>query len=117
MTGTVEIDRLRVYARHGVAEQERIVGNTFEVSARLRYPLGKACSDDSIADTLDYGEAIALIRREMRESSLLIEHAAWRIVNALTTRFPLIEGGMVKVTKVTPPCGVEVKGVSTILEW
>lgn len=117
MTGTIEIDRLQVYASHGVAEQERKVGNIFEISASLRYPMDKACTDDSLADTIDYGEAIAIIRHTMSEPCLLIEHAAWRIVNALRTRFPLIERGMVKVTKVTPPCGVEVKGVSAILEW
>lgn len=117
MTGTVEIDRLRVYARHGVAEQERKVGNIFEVSASLRYPMDNACTDDSLTDTLDYSEAIAIIRHTMSEPCLLIEHAAWRIVKALRTRFPLIRGGLVKITKITPPCGVEVKGVSAILEW
>ncbi len=117
MKGTIEIDSLRLFARHGVAAQERTVGNIFEVSLSVCYPIDVAVENDDLMATLDYGSVIELIKREMEIPSLLLEHAAGRIVNALRREFPAISSGKIKVTKVTPPCGVEVKGVSVILEW
>lgn len=117
MNGIIEIDSLRLFARHGVAEQERIVGNTFEISMRLRYPTDNAVQSDEISDTLNYASVIDVVKREMAVPSRLLEHAAGRIVRALKSEFPLISGGLVKLTKINPPCGVELKGVSVILEW
>lgn len=117
MKGTIEIDSLRLFAHHGVAAQERAVGNTFEVSLSVNYPMDGAVENDNLGATLDYGTVIQLIKREMEIPSMLLEHAAGRIFNALRHEFPAISSGKIKVTKVTPPCGVEVKGVSVILEW
>ena len=33
--GTIHIDGLRIYARHGVNPQERVTGNMFEVNLEL----------------------------------------------------------------------------------
>lgn len=117
MRGTIEIDSLRLFARHGVAAQERAVGNIFEISLSVNYPLDGAVENDDLGATLDYGTVIQLIKREMEIPSMLLEHAAGRIVSALRREFPAISSGRIKVTKITPPCGVEVKGVSVILEW
>ena len=117
MKGTIEIYSLRLFARHGVASQERAVGNTFEVSLSVSYPIDGAVENDDLGATLDYGVVIQLIKKEMEIPSMLLEHAAGRIVTALRREFPAISSGKIKVTKVTPPCGVEVKGVSVILEW
>lgn len=116
-SGTVEIHRLKLFARHGVGEQERKVGNMFEVSVTLTYPIARACADDSIASTLNYAEAIDIIKRQMATPSQLLEHAAARIATALTDTFPAIESGSVTLTKLTPPCGVELDGVSVTLRW
>ncbi|MDE6652442.1 MAG: dihydroneopterin aldolase [Paramuribaculum sp.] len=117
MRGTIEIDSLRLHACHGVAEQERIVGNIFDISVSLAYPVDKAVETDNIEDTLNYAAVIQVIKKEMKIPSLLLEHVAGRIVKALINEFPLISGGRIKLTKVTPPCGAELKGVSVILEW
>ena len=117
MIGTIEIDSLRLHAHHGVAEQERIVGNIFEVSVSLDYPVDIAAETDNIQHTLNYAAVIQLIKKEMATPSSLLENAAARIVRALMKEYPLISGGKIKLTKVSPPCGVEVKGVSIILNW
>ncbi|MDE5745104.1 MAG: dihydroneopterin aldolase [Paramuribaculum sp.] len=117
MTGTIEIDSLRLFARHGVAGQERIVGNIFEVSLSILYPLDYATGSDNLQDTLNYAEVINIVRAEMEIPSQLLEHVAGRIIKRLTSEFPQIYGGKIKITKTVPPCGVEIKGVSVILEW
>ncbi|MCI9608328.1 MAG: dihydroneopterin aldolase [Muribaculaceae bacterium] len=113
----ISIDRLQLYAHHGVAEQERVVGNTFEVSLSVQYPAAGACSDDNLDGTLNYATAIDVIKREMAVPSRLLEHVAARIASSITSQFPQITNGSVTVTKLVPPCGVEVKGVSVTVNW
>lgn len=117
MTTTISIERLLVYAHHGVMDQERTVGNWFEVSADLVYPAGEAAATDDLTLTLNYAEAIDEIRRIMAEPSKLLEHAAGRIRDGLCRRFPEIEGGRIKVSKLNPPCGVQVGAVAVTIEW
>lgn len=114
---TIEISRLLLHGHHGVAEQELKVGNSFEISLRLRYPAQQSLSTDDVAHTLNYAEVIEVVRKEMAIPSRLIEHVAGRIRQALMQRFPDIEGGMVKVAKLCPPCGVQLAEVACVVEW
>lgn len=117
MRGTVEINGLRIFARHGVLPQERQVGNLFEVSAHLVYPMDRALEHDDLDGTLNYAEATEVITDVMSVPSALIEHVAMRIKNALTDRFPLIEGGSIRVAKITPPISAELDSVAIKIEW
>ncbi|MCM1164105.1 MAG: dihydroneopterin aldolase [Muribaculaceae bacterium] len=117
ITATIEINGLRLFGRHGVGAQERQVGNIFEVTAHLRYPLDDALDSDNLNHTLNYAEAIGIIKTEMQTPSDLIEHVAGRIRNALLRKFPQISGGMLRVAKITPPVTAELKNVAIRLEW
>ena len=68
---TVEVNGLRLFAHHGVGEQERKVGNLFEVTVHLRYPADGAIADDRLEDTLNYAEAVAVVREVMTVPSQL----------------------------------------------
>ena len=117
MTTTIEINRLRLRARHGVMQQERTVGNIFEVTAHLQCNVGRAIADDDLSATLNYAEAIDIIKSEMAIPSRLLEHAAGRIRTALTIKFPCITGGRITIAKLTPPIPVEVKSVAVTIQW
>lgn len=118
MEMTIAIDRMRLYARHGVMAQERVVGNTFEVSARLTYtvndnqPIG-----DTLEGTIDYGVMASVIRREMELPSQLLEHVAARIRRALLDEFPQVVSGEIMVAKLTPPLGEAMQSASATLAW
>ncbi len=116
---TIEVNRLRIRAYHGVYEQERNVGNDFEVSLSVNYPPAiRAVDTDDIGSTLDYAELISIIRDEMAIPSALIEHVAGRIRNAVMTRFPEVSGGAVRVSKLMPPVpGVELGETAVVLVW
>lgn len=117
MTATIEINRLLLHGFHGVMAQERRVGNRFELTMRLHYPVDEAVSADDLEGTLNYAEVIDIARDVLGEPSMLLEHAAGRLREALLTRFPLIEGGEITLLKLTPPCGVEVASVGVTLRW
>ena len=82
MKTSIELNRIRFFSYHGVAEQERRVGNDYEVSLRVDYPLERAMESDSLCDTLDYAALYALVSAEMSVPSQLLEHVAGRIWRA-----------------------------------
>lgn len=115
MTTSVEIDRLLVRAYHGVFEQERKVGNDFEVTVRVDYPWN--IDSDSLDGTLNYAELIFLVQKEMAEPSALLEHVAGRIYHAIVARWDLVTGGYIKIAKLTPPVTAQVASASVSLAW
>ncbi len=117
MNATIEINGLRLHGYHGVAEQERRVGNLFEVSLRLDYPVDDAVASDNLSGTMDYGEVMELTSRVLAQPSQLLEHAVGRLRDALIQRYPLISGGSITLLKLTPPCGMEVRSVGVTLRW
>lgn len=114
---TIDINGLRLYGRHGVSDQERSVGNMFEVNASLLYPADEAVLTDRLESTLNYAEAIETIKHEMEVPSRLLEHVAGRMRKALIERFPLISGGMIQLNKLNPPCGVEIGSTGVTIKW
>lgn len=116
---TVKIDRLRIHACHGVMQQERIVGNEFEVSLALalKPEAIRAAETDDLRHTLSYADVIAVVRREMAEPSRLLENVGWRIREALLREFPLIESGRIEIVKLMPPCGVQLAGAGIELTF
>lgn len=117
MTASVHIDGLRVFARHGVLPQERTVGNTFEVSVRLDFDARDAMVADSLADTVNYAEAVEIIRQEMSRPSRLLENAVYRIHQALIEHFPTITGGHISLYKLQPPIPAEMRRVGFSIDW
>lgn len=115
MTTSVEIDRLLVRAYHGVFDQERKVGNDFEVTVRVDYPWD--IDSDSLDGTLNYAELISLVQKEMAEPSALLEHVAGRIYRAIEARWSRVTGGYIKIAKLTPPVTAQVASASVSLAW
>lgn len=106
---------LRFHASHGVAAQERLTGNDFEVDLRLRTDLSKAMTSDDVNDTINYAEAYALTREEMQTPSALIEHVAYRIARRLFLRWPELQAIDIRLTKLNPPMGADSRGAGVEL--
>lgn len=113
VTGTsISVLDLRIHACHGVDEQERIVGNDFSVDVDLVFDARAAMQYDDLAATVNYAQVTAIVRDVMQKPSLLIENVVWRIIEALTSAFPIVESGTVTVTKLHPPVAAEMQGAS-----
>lgn len=117
MTGTIEVNNLRLFARHGVDPQERIVGNTFEITVHVQYPITEAMKRDHISTTLNYARLVDVIKEVMRTPSSLLENVAYRIYKAIINEFHLIEGGHIRVAKIAPPIKGELDSVAVSLNW
>ena len=116
MDTVIEVNRLRVYAYIGVMEQEGTVGNDFEVTVHLRYPV--ETDTDSILHTANYAEIIETIKEVMRRRSALIEHAAFDLQHGIASKWPLSTGGMVKVAKLMPPVSnAQLESAAVTVNW
>lgn len=66
---------LRLWAHVGVLEQERRLGQWFELDLELGWDLAAAASRDDLAATLDYSLAITALQRQAGEvRCLTLEH-------------------------------------------
>lgn len=116
-TVTIEIDRLRLFGRHGVLSQEQEVGNLFEISVSLVYDAPVAIANDDLCGTINYAEVVDEIKRVMEKPSELLEHLCGRIRDSIMHRWPMISSGNVKVTKLNPPIAAQLAGVSVSLAF
>lgn len=114
---TIEINGLRLFARHGVAAQERVVGNEFEITLHVTAPVEGALLNDNLAATLNYAEITDLIKNCMAVPAALLEHVAYDIRRAVLDRYPEITAGMVRVAKLTPPIPADMDSVAVVIRW
>lgn len=106
------LNDIRLYAFHGVLEQERRVGGEYSVSLRVHYNIYKAMETDNVADTLNYAQLLKIVKREMAVPSNLLEHVAGRIGKTVFHEFPQAEAIDLTVTKLNPPMGADCAGAS-----
>ena len=113
---TIVLDDVRIYAYHGVMEQERRVGGWYSVSLRVHYNITRALENDNVDDTLNYAQLLDVVKKEMSVSSNLVEHVAGRIAKAVYTAFDGVGCVEVKLLKLNPPMGAECAGAGVELE-
>lgn len=112
----ITIDRMAFYAFHGCFKEESEIGTNFQVDCEFDCDTAKAEESDSIEDTVSYLDVYRTIKKEMEVSSHLLEHVARRIINALLDTFPQITYCKIRVHKLNPPLGGQMRGVSVTLE-
>ena len=100
----VEVHGIEFHGLHGVAPEERIVGNRFRVDLAFELDLRPAGEHDDLTRTIDYAAAAArVVEIGTGPSVHLIETLAERMAAALLAEFALIDAVEVRVTKLLPP--------------
>lgn len=113
--GIIEIEGMHFYAFHGHFEAEQIVGNDFTVDLQIKTDCNKAGLSDDLKDALNYQAVYTLVKKEMGIKSRLLENVSKRILDSLFAEFPNLEDAKIKVSKMNPPMGGEIKKVSVTL--
>lgn len=107
------IDKLHIYAYHGVHASEKEAGQNFYVSVRLAVDLYKPGHTDALEDTVSYSDVAKLIDRVFTaEKYDLIERAAYATAEAVLDAFPAVSKIEVQVDKPDAPIGLEFDTVS-----
>ena len=109
------IDRMRLYAYHGVMPQERQVGGWFIVSLRVHYNITRAIQTDCVDHTLNYADLSLLVENEMARPSQLLEHVVGRIANRVVEQYSEVTEVNIRLVKENPPMGVNCQGAGVEL--
>ena len=114
--GIIELEEMEFYAYHGCFKEEQVVGNRFTVNVWIGTDVLNPSQTDSIHDALNYVTVYEIVKDEINQKSHLLEHLTGRILDAIYHRFPEVDSVKVKVAKVNPPMGGQMKAVSITME-
>jgi dihydroneopterin aldolase len=97
----INLAKIRIFAHHGVHEEERVVGTEFEVSMQVSFEaLGTITELDQ---TVNYVALHEIIRREMNEPRPLLETVGMEIANRVKASFPIAREINITISKLHPP--------------
>ena len=111
------IDRLALYAHHGVHEAERTLGQRFFLDLVVTADVERALHSDEIDDSVHYGHVIKAATVTFTGRTFnLIEAAASAVAVDLLNRFGKIVAVKVTVHKPSAPVTAFVADVSATVE-
>ncbi len=100
----IKIEKLEIYAYHGVLEEEKKEGQFFYVDAALDVDTRRAGMTDDLNETVNYAEVCELIAHVMTEEKYdLIETCAEKIAEAILLGYPAISGVEITINKPSAP--------------
>jgi dihydroneopterin aldolase len=103
-TGQILIEKLDIYAYHGVFAEEERLGQRFWIDLVLDADLRSAAGSDDLSDTVDYGRAVAIASEAFTGHRFqLLEAAAKAMADALFAAFPPVTRIVVTLRKPSPP--------------
>ena len=109
----IKIENLKVFAHHGVFEDEKRNGQDFYVNARLVSDLKRAGMTDNLSDSTHYGEVCLQIEKSLTKTNYdLIERAAQAAIEDIMIKFPLIQEVTLELKKPHAPISMEFESVS-----
>ncbi|ULB34708.1 MULTISPECIES: dihydroneopterin aldolase [Proteiniphilum] len=115
METKIRLNKMHFYAFHGVMQQEKVIGNEFEVNITLKADLEAASMSDDVSDTVNYSDVYDLVNKEMKIPSNLIEHVACRICRKIREYYPVLSAVEVSVKKMHPPVNGEMESAEVII--
>jgi dihydroneopterin aldolase len=98
---TIHLHSLRFFSYHGLHEEEKIAGGTFEVNADIKMKTSDKIEE--ISQTLDYCKVYDVIKAFMNQPTPLLETLAQRIVDSIHELDDRIVDVSLTVTKCNPP--------------
>lgn len=115
--GKIYLNGMNFYAHHGHYEQERKVGTNFRVDLQVTYDSGRAEKTDDITHAVNYLTLYDIVKQQMDIPSHILENVARRILDRISAEFPAVTSATVKVTKLAPPLGGDVREAAVELSF
>ena len=97
------LEGMQFYGYHGRNEEERALGQPFEVDLEAELDLSRAGASDDIADSVSYTDLYRVAKRHMEGAGRnLVEVVAGSIASEILDTYD-VESVRVRVMKVRPP--------------
>ena len=109
----IRIRGLRIFAHHGVFEEETRLGQMFVVNATLYTSTRKGGLADSLEDTISYADVCLFLTDYLQKNTWkLLEAAVEHTCRALLLRFPLLHAVELELEKPSAPIPLPFDSVS-----
>lgn len=116
MSDRILVERIAVFARHGVLPEETRLGQRFYISLDCALDLGPAGRSDDVARTVSYADLTTIAVAVATERRFdLIEALAEAIAAAILARFAAIRAITVRVDKPSAPIPAILDGVAVAI--
>ena len=113
MTDRILVQRIAVFAYHGLLEEEARLGQRFYVSLDCRLDLAPAGRSDDVAHTVSYADLTEIVTRVSTQRRFaLIEALAEAIAAEILVRHEPIRSLTVRVDKPSAPVPAVIEGVA-----
>ncbi|MDF2985335.1 MAG: Bifunctional folate synthesis protein [Eubacterium sp.] len=111
------IEDLEIYAYHGIAEEEKKLGQLFIVSLQILADLDAAARNCDLNSTINYAEVCDEVQAVLRaEKHDLIETAALKIIEGIFIKFKNASAVKILLKKPWAPMGHHLKYAAVELE-
>lgn len=111
----IHLDRLRFRGFHGVFEEERVLGNDYEVDLSIAF--NPTSSVLAIDETIDYTAVYNLVKSRMMLPCPLLETLVMDITAEIRRRYARVEKIRVSIKKLYPPVNSFEGSVGVSFEW
>ena len=98
---TIRLNKMKIFAYHGVHAEETVVGAEFEVSAQITFAENKKI--EALADTLNYVNVYAIIKDNFSKTVPLLETLAQNISEEIYKVDERITSINITIDKLNPP--------------
>ncbi|WP_018043611.1 dihydroneopterin aldolase [Methylobacterium sp. 88A] len=113
MTDRILVERIAVFAYHGLLEEEARIGQRFYISLDCRIDLRPAGLSDDMAKTVSYADLTEIVVRiATTRRFALIEALAEAIAAEILERFEGVDSIVVRVDKPSAPVPAVIDGVA-----
>ncbi|WP_375408029.1 dihydroneopterin aldolase [uncultured Methylobacterium sp.] len=113
MTDRILVERIAVFAYHGLLAEEARIGQRFYISLDCALDLSAAGRSDDVAQTVSYADLTAIVVRIATERRFaLIEALAEAIAAEILDGFSLVDAVEVRVDKPSAPVPAVIDQVS-----
>lgn len=113
---SIVLDKVRIFAHHGVLPQERVTGAYFIIDVRIQTDFTHAMETDELEGTISYADIYDILKQEMAVPSKLLEHVGGRIVKSIYSRYTNINKVYLRIIKENPPMGADLAGAGIEIE-
>jgi dihydroneopterin aldolase len=114
--GIIKLTNIRTFSFHGCLEEEAKIGSNYRVDLTIKTNLEPSAKTDDLTDTVDYVDLNRIVVEEMAIRAKLLEHVAKRIIDRVLKELKMVTKIEVEVTKLNPPIGGDVEGVTIIMK-
>ncbi len=114
--GKIILKNIRTFSYHGCLVEESKIGSNYRVDLEVKTNLRNSALTDDLSDTVDYVILNKIVVEQMAVRENLLETVAHKIIRRAMGELNAVKKIKISVTKLNPPIGGDVEGVSIVLK-